>query len=140
MNQVAVRRDDLVEPELSYSVIGCAFEVFNELGHGHAEKYYQRAFAILFENKNIRFKEQVYYTLRFKNKIIGKVFLDFLVEEKIIVELKKDERFTKAHIDQVLNYLKMSKLQLAILINITKSGIVYKRIVNINEGIESANN
>jgi len=138
MSQVVVRRSDLVEPELSYSIIGCAYDVYNELGYGHSEKYYQRAFSILFENRNIRFKEQVYYPLTFRDKIIGKIFLDFLIEEKIIVELKKDEKFTKSHIDQVLNYLKISNLRLAILINVTKNGIVYRRIVNVNEEIKTA--
>ena len=126
-----VKRKDLLYPDLSYTIVGSAFEVFNELGPGHSEKNYQKAFAVLFELKKIQFKEQVYYPLSFRNKIIGKIFLDFLVEEKIIVELKKDERYTKVHIDQVLNYLKISNLKLAILINITKTGVDYRRIVNV---------
>ena len=123
-------RDDLVYPELSYDIIGCAFEVLNELGPGHLEKFYQKALSIALSGKKIEFKEQVYHTLKFKDKIIGKMYFDFLVEEKIIVELKKDNRFSKQHIDQVLTYLKSANLKLGILINFSNNGVLYKRILN----------
>ena len=128
-----LKRTDLVYPELSFVIVGCAYEVFNELGPGHTEKNYQRALAVVFEEKKIIFKEQEYYPLRFKDRIIGRGFLDFLIDNKIIVELKKDETFSKIHIDQVLNYLKLSNLKLAILINFTKQGVKFKRIININQ-------
>jgi len=128
-----VRRDDLVFPELSYYVVGCAYDVWDELGPGHMEKTYQKAMAIVFKSKNINFKEQVYYPLKFKNETIAKGFLDFLIEEKIILELKKDGHFSKTHIEQVLNYIKLSNLKLAILINFTKEGVKFKRIININQ-------
>ncbi len=126
-----VKRTDLVYPELSYEIVGCAYEVWDEIGPGHLEKIYQRSIGIVFRNKNIKFQEQVYYSLKFRNEIVGKGFLDFLVDEKIIVELKKDGNFSKTHIEQVLNYLKLSNLKLAILINFTKEGVKFKRIINI---------
>ena len=128
-----LKRTDLVYPELSFIIVGCAYEVFNELGPGHTEKNYQRALAVVFEEKKLIFKEQEYYALRFKDRIIGRSFLDFSVDNKIIVELKKDDTFSKTHIDQVLNYLKLSNYKLAILINFTKQGVKFKRIVNINQ-------
>ncbi len=128
-----VKGDDLLFPDLSFQIVGCAFEVFNELGPGHSEKNYQKALAYIFKLRNIQFKEQVYYPLKFKEKVIGRGFLDFLVEDKIIVELKKDENFTKTSIDQVLNYLKTTDLKLAILINFTKQGVKFKRIINSSE-------
>ena len=128
-----VKRTDLVYPELSFIIVGCAYEVFNELGPGHTEKIYQRAMAALFEEKKITFKEQEYYPLKFKDRVIGRGFLDFSVDNKIIVELKKDQTFTKTHIDQVVNYLKLSNYKLAILINFTPQGVKFKRLVNINQ-------
>lgn len=59
---------------------------------------------------------------------------DFLIEDKVILEIKKDDIFSKPRIEQVLNYLKLSQLKLAILINFGKSGVKFKRIVNIIEG------
>jgi GxxExxY protein len=127
-----VRRNDLVYPELSYEIVGCAYEVWDELGFGHSEKIYQKSFAIVLRTKNKKFQEQVYYSLKFRDEIVGKGFLDFLIDDKIIIELKKDGNFSKTNIEQVLNYLKLSNLKLAILINFTKEGVKFKRIVNVN--------
>lgn len=126
-----VRKTDLLYPELSYKIVGCAYDVFNELGFGHPEKYYQRALAEVLKEKNIPYSEQVYYPLKFKDKVIGRNYFDFLVDGKVIVELKKDNRFSKQHIDQVLGYLRVSDLKLAILINFSRTEVIYKRIVNV---------
>jgi GxxExxY protein len=61
--------------------------------------------------------------------------LDFLVENKIVVEIKKGNRFSKRHIDQVIEYLKASNLKLAILINFGTQGVTFKRIVNFSAEI-----
>lgn len=124
-------RDDLLYPELSYKIVGALFDVYNYLGPGHHEKYYQRAIAEEFRLKNIKFKEQVYSSLKYKDKIVGRIYMDFLVEEKIILEIKKDSHFSRKHIAQVLNYLKFADKRLAILANFSSNGIVFKRIVNI---------
>ena len=124
-------KKDILYPELSYKIVGCAFDVFNELGPGFHEKYYQRALAEALKEKRINFAEQVYTPLKYKDSIIGKQYLDFLVENNVIVELKKGNIFSKRHIDQVINYLKTKNLQLAILINFTNNGVVSKRLVNI---------
>lgn len=131
-----LKRKDLVYPELSYQIIGCAYDVFNELGFGHDEKVYQKAMAVSLKNKGLSFKEQLYTPIKFQNELIGKKFLDFLVEEKVVVELKKNSRFSKANIDQVNSYLLSSKTKLALLINFSSDGVVYKRLVNIKEDAE----
>jgi GxxExxY protein len=132
-SNLIVKRDDLVYPELSYRLVGCAFKIFNELGGGHAEKYYQRAFATLLEQEKIIFKEQAYSPLIFQSKVIGRSFFDFLIEDKIIVEIKKSNYFSKANIDQLLQYLKTSHLQLGILINFGNDRVYTKRILNIEQ-------
>ncbi len=121
----------LVYPELSYKVIGVLFSVFNELGYGYQEKYYQKAIAITFRENGINFKEQVFAPLEFKNQKIGSYYLDFLIEDKLILEIKKGERFLKTNIEQVYAYLKRFNLKLGIIANFTKKGLKYKRIVNI---------
>jgi len=128
----ALRRTDLIHPELSYKIIGCAFDVYNSLGSGHHEKYYQRALAEAFSGQNLNFFQQVDFPLKYKDKVIGRNFLDFLVEDKVVVEIKKGEHFSKTHIDQVMEYLKMSNLKLAILINFGVQGVTFKRIVNFS--------
>lgn len=127
----SLKRKDLLFPELSYQIIGSAFDVSNKLGSGHSEKYYQRALAEAFKVNGLRFKEQVFYPLKYNNKIIGKNFIDFLVEECIVVEIKKGNKFSKSHIDQVLQYLKSANLKLAILVNFGSEGVLFKRIINL---------
>ena len=112
--------------------MGCAFDVYNELGPGYHEKYYQRALAESFVNKKLKFSEQLFSPLKYKDKTIGRQYLDFLIENSVIVEIKKGNVFSKRHIDQTINYLKTSNLELAILINFTNNGVVSKRIVNMN--------
>lgn len=98
-NKYKVTKEDLLYPELSFKLIGCAFEVYNELGPGHLEKFYQKAFVVALEKKKIAFKEQFYAPLFFQGQIIGKNFFDFLVENIIVVELKKGNNFSKSNID-----------------------------------------
>ena len=126
-----LKRQDLVYPELSYKIVGCAFDVHNSIGSGHLEKYYQRALAEAFSKQNLNFSQQVDFPLKYKEKIIGRNFLDFLVDNKIVVEIKKGEHFSKTNIDQVMEYLKLSNLQLAILINFGVQGVASKRIINL---------
>ena len=73
MNQqlnVKNKREDLVHPELSYKIMGCAFDVYNELGFGYAEKDYQKALAIAFTSKKLQFKEQVYFPIKLDRKSV----------------------------------------------------------------------
>lgn len=102
------------------------------MGFGYAEKYYQRAYAEELANKNIKFKKEQEVKLVYNGKCIGKYFLDFIVEDKIIVELKVVAYIKYIHIKQVLEYLKVTSKKLAILIYFTKEDIKYKRVINSN--------
>lgn len=125
-----LKRNDLLYPELSFQIIGCAFEVHNELGFGFKETIYQKALSIALEQKQLSFKEQVHYQIKFKEQVIANRYFDFIVDEKVVVEIKRDDRFSKANIDQTIEYLKTSNLKLALLINFGKEGVVYKRLIN----------
>ncbi len=121
----------VVYKELSYEVMGAIFEVFRELGYGYKERYYEDAITKEFSNRKINFKRQVPYKLVYKGEIIGNYRFDFLVENKIIVELKRGNYFSRNNITQTLQYLKTANLKLAILVNITSKGAKFKRILNI---------
>lgn len=129
-----LRRSDLLYPELSYKIMGCAYDVYNELGPGHHEKYYQKAMALLMKERNINFIEQLYGPLKMKDTVVGKLFFDFFVEDKIVVEIKKGNNYSKRHIDQVLEYLKSNDIKLAIIINFGSDKVHSKRIINLNNG------
>ena len=71
------------------------------------------------------------YDVLFKDKTIGRYYLDFVIEDKIILEIKKTPRFARKNIEQVNAYLKASELELAILANFTPTGVKTKRMLNI---------
>ena len=125
------QNDKLLFPELSYQVVGVLFEVHNTLGYGYQEKYYQKAVAALFTKLKIDFKEQVLVEIRIGGAVIAKGYADFIIEGKIILEIKKGDSFRKNNIDQVFSYLKMTGLELGILANFTSKGVLSKRILNI---------
>ena len=79
MKDPKVHRQDLVFPELCFQIVGILFEVYNQLGHGHSEKTYQKAIAIAFRNAGIKFKEQVYFPLMFKGEKIESNYLILVI-------------------------------------------------------------
>jgi GxxExxY protein len=80
--KVRTKRTDLIYPELSYDIVGALFKVFSAVGAGHKEAVYQRTTALALQDAQVSFKEQVYLPLLFKKEIVGKYFLDFLIEDK----------------------------------------------------------
>ncbi|MBI5529904.1 MAG: GxxExxY protein [Candidatus Doudnabacteria bacterium] len=129
-----LKRDDLIYPKECYEIVGILMEVYKKLGSGYQEKYYQRGIAEELRLRNKKFAEQVAVPLLYKEKKLGTYFLDFLVEigdAKIVVEIKKDDHFSKHNIEQVVGYLKATNLKLGILANFTPKGVRYKRIINL---------
>lgn len=123
--------DNVIYKELSYEIMGAVFEVYNELGFGFKEKYYAEAIAKELDKKKLKYKKEVSCKLKYKGEDIGLYRFDFLVEDKIIIELKQGDFYSRQNFNQVLQYLKASDLKLAILINITQHGVKYKRVLNI---------
>ena len=122
----------MVYPELSYQIIGAVFEVFNDLGFGYQEKIYQKALEKAFSEMGINYIPQSPYQVCYKGEIVGRYFVDFIIENKIVIEIKQGNYFSKRYFNQVLAYLKVSKLKLGLLINFTSSGVKFKRLLNIN--------
>lgn len=133
-------KDDnkVIYPELSYEIVGILFDVYNELGFGYQEKYYDDAVAKGLSLKHIGYERQVQYNIQYKNNPIGKARLDFLVEGKIVLELKVGKYFTKQSFDQVNGYLKATNKKLAILAIFTYKGVRFIRILNENNVIDRA--
>ena len=124
-------RNYLVYKEECYQIIGLIYEGYNNIGFGHKEKFYQNAVEnSLIENK-IPFKRELKAKVTYKNKDIGYYFFDFLVFDKIVVELKQRNYFSKKDFEQLYAYLKVANLKLGLLVYFTKSGIRYRRIVNL---------
>lgn len=128
-----LKRTDLVYPELSYQIVGILFGIFNDLGYGYREKFYQRAVAQELAKSKIKFKQEFRAPVIFRSKKVGDHVFDFLIEDKIVLELKQGDHFSKNDIAQAFEYLKSSNLKLAILARFTRRGLQYKRIVNLTQ-------
>jgi GxxExxY protein len=120
----------IIYKDLSFVIVGAAYKTFKAIGYGMPEKYCQGVFAEELKKLNLNFKKEFYVTLNYEGKPITKYFLDFLIEDKIVVEFKVIPKIGYVHIDQVMAYLKATNKKLAILIYFTKDGVKYRRILN----------
>jgi GxxExxY protein len=129
----------LIYPELSYKIVGILFRVYNQVGGGYQERYYQRAIKREFFTNGIPFLEQVKTEFIYKGRSIGRYYLDFVIDHKIVLELKTAPSFTRRDIMQVLNYLRQSNLKLGILASLNRNNLIYKRILKGGTGHNVAN-
>lgn len=121
---------NIIFPELSYKIIGAAFTVFNELGWGFSEKHYQRILSKEFDHLNIAYKKEVFISFTYKTSRAINYFADFVVEDKILLELKVVSKLGYTHVRQVLDYLKSARIKLGILLYFTSDGVKYRRVLN----------
>ncbi len=121
---------ELIYEKLSYKIIGILYKVYNTLGYGYQEKDYQKAIESELADLGLPFKRELYSNIRYNNKVLSKFFADFLIDNKILLEIKVANRIYSAHFNQVLQYLKSNNLKLAIIGAFTPEGILIKRVIN----------
>ena len=115
----------------NYEIVGLCMEVHRLLGPGLLEIVYKDALEIEFKNHNIPYKREKEYVVEYKGVILPhKFYADFVVFNKIILEIKTVDCFNNSHFNQCLNYLKVSKNKLAILANFNLNSLEYKRIID----------
>ncbi|MFZ1290396.1 MAG: GxxExxY protein [Melioribacteraceae bacterium] len=111
-------------------MIGKCFEVHNNLGHGFLEIDYKDALEYEFRKSNIPFEREKEYLINYKNIILPyKFFADFVLFDKIILEIKSTSGIAEEYIAQAINYLKVSNNKLALIVNFGELKLNYKRIV-----------
>lgn len=126
-----VSMQELKYHEITQKIIGCAFEVHTFLGNGYQEVIYQRALAIEFTNAQLQYEREMDMSIFYKEETypIGTRRADFIVEGKILVELKAVLELESVHLSQILNYLKAYKLEVGLLINFGSKRMTFKRVV-----------
>jgi GxxExxY protein len=129
-NKYEVKKD-IIYPQEVFEIVGIMYDVWNGVGYGHKESFYEKAAAEIFRKRKKNFQEQLRCEVKFGEKSLGVYIFDFIYEDKIVIELKKGEVFPKHNIKQIYAYLKATKLKLGLLINFTSNGVKFKRIVNI---------
>jgi GxxExxY protein len=111
-------------------VVGAAYEVSNVLGAGFLEKIYERARMEELHIRGVRVKAQAPYPVAYKGKHIGMYSADLVVEDRLLVEIKCVDVFSNEHLAQCINYLKVSGLHLALLINFRRPKVEWRRVVH----------
>ena len=122
---------DLKYKDITEKIIGALLEVHKFLGNGFQEVIYQRALAWELEKAGLSFAREMEQEIFYKElkEPIGTRRADFVVEEKVLVELKAVIELEDVHLAQVLNYLKAYRLGVALLINFGSKSLTFKRLV-----------
>jgi len=115
------------DDELTEKIIGCAYEVYNTMGFGYLESVYEKCMALELREAGIVFERQRKINVSYKGKTVGDFTADFLVQDKIIVELKSVKTLLKVHEVQVVNYLVSTGEPLGLLINFGETDVEIKR-------------
>jgi GxxExxY protein len=122
---------ELKHSDITEKIIGASFEVHKFLGNGFQEVIYQRALAWEMRQLNLEFAREIEQDIFYKDLIrpIGTRRADFVVEGKVLVELKAKIHLEDVHLAQVLNYLKAYRLKVGLLINFGSKSLTFKRLV-----------
>lgn len=127
-------QQELKYKDISEKIIGASFEVHKFLGNGFQEVIYQRALAYEFHKAGLTFAREIEQDIYYKDlqEPIGTRRADFVVEGKILVELKAIIQLEDVHLAQALNYLKAYKLEIGLLINFGSKSLTFKRLILSN--------
>lgn len=121
---------ELVYKEESYSIIGLCMEVHNQLGHGFSEIVYKDALEFEFSENGIVYEREKEYPVFYKGNLLKhKFYADFVVFDKIILEVKCVKSIADEHESQAINYLKVSDNRLALIVNFARGKMEHKRII-----------
>ena len=120
----------LIYKQESFKIVGICMEVHNNLGRGFSEIVYKDALEYEFKKQNIPFQREQEYVVNYKGIILPhKFYADFVVWDKIILEVKNVSQLRNDHLEQTLNYLSVSNLKLGIVVNFRDSELEHKRVV-----------
>ena len=122
---------NLKHKDITQKIIGAAFEVHTFLGNGFQEVIYQRALAVEMRKAGLDFVREIEQNIYYKDfpKPIGTRRADFVVAQKVLVELKALSALENVHEVQTLNYLRTYRLEVALLINFGEKSLKYKRLI-----------
>jgi GxxExxY protein len=119
----------LILKEETERIIGCAFDVLNEVGHGLHEKIYENGMAVAFKLAGIAFDQQHRFPVLFKGHQIGEFIPDFLAFDSVIVDPKVIDKITDHERGQMLNYLRITKMRAGLILNFKHARLEWERIV-----------
>ena len=123
----------MLHQEITEKIIGCCFDVINELGSGFLESVYEKSLVVVLQEKGLKVVSQASISVEFRGQVVGEFFADILVEDKIVVELKAVKKIAPEHLAQVINYLKATGFETGLLVNFGCQKLEYRRLNNKTE-------
>ncbi len=120
----------VIYPELSYQILSVCFDIHNAIGPGFTENIYEVAFSYELARRKMAFEQQKSIEIPYKGIILGNYRLDFVIDQKIIVELKAVGVLDGIFRQQVVSYLKATGLKLGLLINFGSRRLEHVRVIN----------
>ncbi len=124
---------ELIYKDLAYKIVGCAMKVHKTLGPGFVESVYEAALKLEFTSQGIKFESQKEYPVIYMGQEIKKFYCDIVIENKIVIELKAIRKLGDIERAQVINYLKVTGLQLGILMNFGEKSLISERLVSTTQ-------
>jgi GxxExxY protein len=121
--------DNVLHRDLVFRIVGCAFDVVRELGHGLHEKPYENALVLAFQDTGISIQQQVAFPILFRARQVGEYIPDVIADNAVIIDAKVIDRITDHERGQMLNYLRISGLRVGLLINFKRAKLEWERIV-----------
>ncbi|HUL54743.1 MAG TPA: GxxExxY protein [Opitutaceae bacterium] len=119
----------LLHKELVYAIVGCAIDVLNELGHGLNEKPYENALAVEFGLKGIAYEQQSRFDVTYKGHLVGEYIPDLIVAQAVVVDTKVIDCITDIERGQIINYLRITKLRVGVILNFKRPKLEWERII-----------
>ena len=120
----------LIHEKLSGDIIGAAMTVLNTLKPGLDEKLYENALVIELQNRRHKVEQQTQFPVHYDGHLIGTLIPDLIVDEAVVVDTKVVSKFNDTHLAQMLGYLAIANLELALLLNSKHAKLEWKRVVS----------
>ncbi len=121
--------ENLLLKEEVFQIVGCAIEVLNTLGHGLVEKPYENALVVEFDLRRIPFRQQPSFDVLYKGHKVGLFIPDLIAFDAVIVDTKMIDRITDHERGLILNYLRITKLRVGVVLNFKHRKLEWERIV-----------
>jgi len=121
--------DKLLHRGVTEAIIGAAFDVHSELGHGFLERVYQRALQVELSRRGFSAEIERRIQVKYKGVIVGDYDADLIVAASVVVEIKVNPRYDKRDEAQLLNELRATGLKVGLLVNSGRTKVEYKRLV-----------
>jgi len=120
---------ELILKDECFEIVSCAMEILNGMGHGLHEKPYENALTVEFQHRGIPFEQQPRFPIAWRDVKVGEFVPDLITNGQIIVDTKTIDRITEHERGQMLNYLRITKLPLGLIINFKYAKLQWERVV-----------